>query len=478
MSDTRGLSDLVERHSIGVAVKDEPLRQGMWFRTSHADPSGQSRTSCQGAQVIVKGWLVKYLRAELHAHRQMGLTRYAPSWGFFAANNKIAIKGSVKVSLPKFIEDNMERLLAEWQSFAQTCMPAAADMDELALRNGAKGMLEAVARDMKSSQSAAGQHEKSRGLKKGERSSPLGRTAQGHAAERLAAGFTIDQLVSEYRALRASVIRLWLSSPESPTWETMQELTRFNEAMDQSLTEAVRWFNNRLERSRTVFLGILGHDLRNPLGTLLAAVETTQITDDPKIIQDCIGRVHRSGNRMSEMIDVLLDFTRTHFGQKIPITLTPADLTDVCSEVTSDFKVSHPDSKITVECRGKLTGLWDEGRVHQGLSNLIKNAIEHGKRDGTITVTCTGNTHEVLLSVHNEGRPISRAKQRKIFEPFRRPAAEDDDDTHYRDSNHVGLGLYVVNQIAVAHGGSVEIDSNVQAGTRVTMRLPREQAAV
>jgi signal transduction histidine kinase len=83
----------------------------------------------------------------------------------------------------------------------------------------------------------------------------------------------------------------------------------------------------------------------------------------------------------------------------------------------------------------------------------------------------------VLLSVHNEGRPISRAKQREIFEPFRRPAAEYDDDAHYLDSNHVGLGLYVVNQMAEAHGGSVEVDSKAQAGTTVTMRLPRKQAA-
>lgn len=115
----------------------------------------------------------------------------------------------------------MERLLVEWQSFAQTCLPAAAGMDEQALRNGAEAMLEAVAADLKSSQSAEAQHHKSRGLQEGERSSPLGMTAQGHAAERLADGFTIDQLVSEYRALRASVIRLWSSSPGFPSRDTV-----------------------------------------------------------------------------------------------------------------------------------------------------------------------------------------------------------------------------------------------------------------
>jgi signal transduction histidine kinase len=157
--------------------------------------------------------------------------------------------------------------------------------------------------------------------------------------------------------------------------------------MDQSLTEAVRWFNDRLERSRNIFVGILGHDLRNPLGTLMAAVEISQITDDPEVIQDCIGRARRSGKRMSEMIDVLLDFSRTRVGEKIPLSLVTTDLAEVCSEVTNDIKVSHPNSKITVKCRGRLTGEWDEARVHQALSNLIKNAIEYGKRDGTITVS-------------------------------------------------------------------------------------------
>ncbi|MEX2123168.1 MAG: HAMP domain-containing sensor histidine kinase [Woeseia sp.] len=163
--------------------------------------------------------------------------------------------------------------------------------------------------------------------------------------------------------------------------------------------------------------------------------------------------------------------------EKIPLSLATTDLADVCSEVTNDFKVSHRNSKITVKCRGRLTGEWDEARVHQALSNLLKNAIEYGKRDGTVTVTCKGGAHEVLLSVHNEGTPIALTKQRHIFEPFRRSAAKDDDDAPYLANNHVGLGLYVVNQIAEAHGGSVEITSEAKAGTTFTMRLPRKQAA-
>ncbi|MEX2496209.1 MAG: HAMP domain-containing sensor histidine kinase [Woeseia sp.] len=349
-------------------------------------------------------------------------------------------------------------------------------MDALGLRDGAKGMLEAVAMDLESYQSADDQHEKGQGLKEDERTSPLGLTAQAHAAERLAAGFSIDQLVAEYRALRASVVRLWSSSPGFPGRDMVWELTRFSEAIDQSLAESVRWYTNRLERSRAIFIGVLGHDLRNPLGTLMAAVETSQITEDPQVIQECIGRVRRSGSRITEMIDLLLDFSRTHLGEKIPLSLTTVDLSAVCSEVADDFKMSHPDRKITVVSQG-ITGQWDEARLHQALSNLVKNAIWHGKRDGTITMACKGRAHEVLLSVHNEGRPISPARQSSLFEPFRRPADEDVAATQNLERKNVGLGLYVVNQIALAHGGSVEINSNAEAGTTVTMCLPRQTVA-
>ncbi len=378
------------------------------------------------------------------------------------------------MSLSDFIKENMERLLTEWESFAETCLPAAETMDSLELRDGAKHMLMAMAADLESHQSSGDQRKKSQGLKDDENTAGLGSTSRSHAQERLTGGFNIDQLASEYRALRASVVRLWSASPEFPTRDMVQELIRFNEAIDQSLAESVRWYNDRLERARAIFIGILGHDLRTPLATLTMAVEVMNRTDDPKVFQGCFDRARRSGERISEMIALLLDFSRTHLGEKIPLSRKMIDLSEVCGEVARDLTVSHPGRKITVDCP-ELTGRWDEARVYQAVSNLIKNAIQYGEPDGTITVSFKAEAREVLLSVHNEGRPISLAKQREIFEPFRKPAAEDGDGAHYRDPEHVGLGLYIVNQIAQAHGGSVEIDSKAEAGTTVTMRLPREQ---
>lgn len=375
------------------------------------------------------------------------------------------------MSLSDFIEENMERLLVEWESFAQTCLPAAENMGSRELRNGAMHMLMAVAADLKTFQSAGDQHKKSRGLKDEEHTSDLGSTARSHAEERLAGGFNIDQLASEYRALRSSVVHLWSSSPGFPTRDMVQEMTRFNEAIDQSLAESVRWYSDRLERARAIYVGVLGHDLRTPLATLMISVETAQRTHDPKVIQDCIVRARRSGERISEMIDLLLDFSRTHLGEKIPLSPTMIDLSDVCGEIAGDFAARFPDRKITVECP-ELTGRWDEARVYQALSNLVQNAIQYGKTNDPIKISTKGEAQEVLLSVHNEGSVISRAKQQAIFEPFSKPAA---DDERYRDPEHVGLGLYTVNQIARAHGGRVEIDSNAEAGTTVTMRLPREQ---
>jgi signal transduction histidine kinase len=377
------------------------------------------------------------------------------------------------VTLTEFIEANIERLLAEWQSFAET-LPPAIGMDMQSLRGGAEAMIRAVAQDVESSQSAEHQREKSRGNRP-ETSPNLTKTAQAHAAERLAVNFTLDQLVSEYRALRASVISLWSSSIEKADQENLHELTRFNEAMDQSLTEAIQWFNSRLEHSREIFVGILGHDLRDPLSTILINAQLPLVTDDPEQIRDAAARTRRSANRMREMVDVLLDFSRTRLGERIPLSPATTDLADICKTVAQDFESSHPDNKIKVKCTGKTIGEWDEGRIYQALSNLMRNALEYGKRNGTVTVACKGKSDEFLLSVHNEGRPISLAKQQEIFEPMKR--GEREDEGRRASNGGIGLGLYIVKQIATAHGGTVELSSNAKAGTTFTVRLPRRRAA-
>jgi signal transduction histidine kinase len=367
-------------------------------------------------------------------------------------------------SLADFIEANLERLLAEWQSFAET-LPVTAGMDMDALRNGAEAILHAVVEDVKSPQTAEHQREKSRGERP--KTSPnLSTSGEAHGAQRLANGFTLDQLVAEYRAMRASVISAWSSSISAADQESLRELTRFNEAMDQSLTVAVRWFNSRLEQSRDMFVGILSHDLRNPLSTISAYAELPALTDDPEVVRDATAKIRQQTRQMSELIDFLLDFSRTRLGQRLQLSRKRTSLATVCKQVEKDFSLSYPKNRIEVNRTGRLTGVWDKGRVTQALSNLVKNALDHGKRDGTVTVVCRGERDEAVLSVHNQGQPIPLAKQRNIFEPFRR-------GDERRAPKGIGLGLYIVNQIAVAHGGRVELKSNAKEGTTFTIHLPR-----
>ncbi|MEX2495200.1 MAG: HAMP domain-containing sensor histidine kinase [Woeseia sp.] len=407
------------------------------------------------------------------------MTKYGQRWIIVVAvlpdvpmNNEIgagtAVVRKTTLRLSKFIDANMERLLTEWQAFADTCSPAANDLDKSGLRDAAEAILRAVVREMDHPRTAHDRRKKSRGGLSGT-SPELTEPAQRHATERLAAGFTLDQLVAEYRALRSDVTARWLTSSKSSDAETSDDLARFNEAMDQSLTEAIKWFNGRLERSRDIFVGVLGHDLRNPLNTIISTAEVAKISDDLELMRECTSRISRSAERMSEMIAVLLDFSRTRLGEQIPLSLGRCNLADVCQAVAQDFEHSHPD-RILLKCARRITGRWDEHRLHQALSNLVKNALEYGKRRNIVTLRCEAKADEVVVSVHNEGRAIPLAKQRNIFEPFKRTPPEDDGEDF---NGHVGLGLYVVNQITVAHGGSIEIASDRRNGTTFTLHLPR-----
>ena len=170
--------------------------------------------------------------------------------------------------LADFILANVEPILAEWEAFARGIWPGA-KTDPLTLRDHAEDILRATARDMKSAQTTAQQSDKSKGEgDAGAGSESLDGASDVHAVGRVASGFDLLAVVAEYRALRASVIRLWRESSPDPDRRDLDDLTRFNESIDQSLTEAVRSYTERVDRSRQMFLAILGHDLRNPLNSV------------------------------------------------------------------------------------------------------------------------------------------------------------------------------------------------------------------
>jgi len=178
--------------------------------------------------------------------------------------------------LADFILKNIEPILQQWEDFAKTMTPAANDMDSSALRDHAEQMLLAIAADLRTAQSPRARIAKSHG--KARRSGDV-TPAETHADIRHSSGFSIGQMISEYRALRTSVLVLWMSSEDVTKEHEISDIVRFNEAVDQALAESVVSYGEAADVARNVFLGILGHDLRSPLGAILYRGSSSQ-TDD------------------------------------------------------------------------------------------------------------------------------------------------------------------------------------------------------
>jgi signal transduction histidine kinase len=214
--------------------------------------------------------------------------------------------------LADFISRDMESILVEWEAFAATLFPAAASMTPLALRDEAKQILEAVAVDLSTSQTKQAQIDKSlgRALKVMGASQAA---AQTHAILRARSGFDINQLAAEYRALRASVLRLWTEACQ-PDDLNLEDVIRFNEAIDQAVAESIEFFSEQVERARNLLLGMLGHDMRNPLNTIQMTASYLAALNAGAEISEAASRLVRSGACMKALLDDLVDFNRTKLG--------------------------------------------------------------------------------------------------------------------------------------------------------------------
>jgi len=353
---------------------------------------------------------------------------------------------------------NMEPILQAWEDFARNLQPSYRLMDVVELRDHAKEILEEIAAELANPA--------------GERRLDLqGNTpAQIHADTRALSGFTVDQLLSEFRALRASVLNLWSRREKTATWFEVEDMMRFNEAIDRALAESVERYTEAQRQSQNIFLGIVGHDLRSPLSSInLGATYLMRSEEaDSKLIQ--LGsRMFASALRMQEMIDNLLDFVRSRSGLGIPIQPGDVDLAAISEHIAEEFRVSNPGTVIRSEVIGDVRGKWDGARIGQVYQNLIGNAIQHGAST-PVSVSTQAYDGEVVLSVHNDGPPIPAAVQKDIFDPMRRGSNEPAHSSHYRN---LGLGLYIVREIVKAHEGSIEVSSAQETGTTFTVRLPK-----
>jgi len=367
--------------------------------------------------------------------------------------------------LAQFITDNIEAILVEWEAFAKSLPPGQALTSE-DLRDDAERMLRFVAADMETAQSDGQQAAKGRGEQ------PMGdpdNAAQAHGRLRLLQAFELVQMVSEFRALRASVIRLWSREPAASV-AAGSELIRFNEAMDQILAESVHRYAGEMERSRELLLAILSHDLRNPLSSIRMSAEVLARTSLTARQNELTARIISGSERMRKMIHDLLDFTRTRLGAKLVYAAERCDLDAVCRTIADETHSGHPDRQVSVDSSGDCVGLWDCERMAQLVSNLVGNAIQHGYRNSPIVIQIAGDDPDwVKLVITNQGAAIPSDRRLSIFDPLNRGPLT----AQHSEGGSLGLGLYIAREIAVAHGGSVQLLRSDQSGTVFEVLLRR-----
>jgi signal transduction histidine kinase len=367
-----------------------------------------------------------------------------------------------------FIRANSKQIVAEWENFARTLVPAAEGMSPLSLRNHIHYILAFIADDIETAQDEAEQISKSRGEKPKDK---IDSVAEIHAALRQAGGFDLDQMVSEYRTLRASVTKLWMKQISEPLPEDLADLVRFNESIDQTLTESISYYSKKVDHSRDLFLGVLSHDLRNPIGAMLMSAQLTAKIGSLNERQTMlISQVVTSAGRATDILDQLLDLTRARLGSGLRVIREPMDMAFICRQLLDEMRTLHPQRTFTLEVAGDTLGEWDKPRIGQVLSSLLGNAVQYGFKDLPVGVTIKGGMNDVALSVHNEGVPISKDAIPGIFDPLIRGVSDNGDRSN---SKNLGLGLYLVKEIISAHGGTIQVTSSERDGTTFTVRLPR-----
>ena len=372
--------------------------------------------------------------------------------------------------LPDFIRQHVDRIVDEWEQFASTITPAAEHMDKVALRDHAKVILLAAARDMTTAQTSSEQMAKAKG-EGPEKTPSLDEAGASHGELRHTVGFDLVQMTSEFRHLRACVIRLWVDSLASPDIAYFQDMIRFNEAIDEALAESTAAYAEQVNRSRDIFLAILGHDLRAPLQAV--SMSTELLLRKAKLEGDaltCAVNIKHGARHMAAMVGDLLELVRSRLGKSLPIERAPMDLADAAHAAIAEACAGNPECDPTVHVKGDTRGAWDAGRVSQLLQNLVGNALQHGLNKRDVTVTLTGEPDTVRLTVHNYGAPIPEEAIGTIFDPLVRSA----DEQLGQPSTSLGLGLFIVKEVVDAHGGTIEVSSSEADGTLFTVVLPRK----
>jgi two-component system, sensor histidine kinase and response regulator len=244
--------------------------------------------------------------------------------------------------------------------------------------------------------------------------------------------------------------------------ETFFELHRRERKIAQQLEE-----RGQLLRINEIFMGVLGHDLRSPLGAIRLSAQLLQNLHEDTRTREIAARIVSSSDHMRDMIEDLLDVTRVRLGGGIPVDPRPADLGKIVEHAVGEQRLLYPERTVEVHAQGDLAGHWDANRLEQLTTNLVGNALKHGDPSAPVRVRVDGSeTQGVRLSVHNAGL-IPADRRDGLFDPFQRKPASG--DRH----QGLGLGLYIAQQIARAHHATILMHSEAGQGTLATVVFPR-----
>ncbi len=371
--------------------------------------------------------------------------------------------------LADYIEHNATAIVDAAEDFAGSQLAGRVALDSETLRDHLPQILAIIVTDLRGSQTAQREREKAEGEHDTPATSPMS-PAQWHGQLRAKSGFSIQHLVAEYRVLRAAVLRLWREQ-EPVSAESFEDMTRFNQGIDQAIAESVAYYAAEVERWRNIFLGVLGHDLRGPLTAILLTsnLMSKMTTDAP--LSRLARRLIMSGERMSTLLDDLLDFSRTSLGMGIRITRRHADLTRELRDEVEMLRMAWPDTRIRLDAPERLEARVDASRLREAVCNLVNNAVKHGDARGDVRIALDEDGDGVVLTVENRGATIPEATLSTMFDPLRRGAEYDGVD----DDASLGLGLFVVREVVRAHDGEITVRSGSDT-TTFTLRLPTTAA--
>ncbi len=281
---------------------------------------------------------------------------------------------------------------------------------------------------------------------------------------------TGEEYEVEFRLRRADATYRWHLGRALPFRSAEGRIEKWfgtNTDMDE-LTRTRDELHQRAELDQQL-IGIVSHDLRNPLNAIGMAtallVKLGRLDDQQTKI---VARITSSAGRATRLISDFLDFTQARVSGRIPVTPRPANIRQIARQAFDEVHMAHPDRPVAVEHAGDDTGVWDPDRLAQLIGNLVSNAFQHSPASSVVRLSTRGTAGEVAIEVHNDGTPIPPGDLAKLFEPFERGTGAE------RSSRSVGLGLFICRQIARAHGGTITVESAAGLGTRFIVRMPRD----